>query len=157
MTVPGKAHLLIRLRRTADGSELDLARHGAGTTTFPLGAAEGSGPLHDLALYTVECELGLRHGFFGRAADRADATADSDDFILADAITGVLVRESLGERRSVDGFNLEVAAGVASRRAGMRAPNVPEALIEKLRTVLESLRRRWAKVERGEALELRWD
>ena len=148
---------MIHLRRTADGSELALARKGGATTTFALGAPDGGGPLHDLALYTVECELGLRHGFFGRAAEGAEATADSDEFILADAIAGVLVREGLGERRSVDGFNLEVAAGVASRRAGMRAPHVPEALIEKLRTVLESLRRRWGKVPVGEALELRWD
>ena len=148
---------MIRLRRTADGSELDLARNGTATTTFALGAADGGGPLHDLALYTVECELGLRHGFFGRAADGDQSGADSEEFVLADAIAAVLVREGLGERRSVDGFNLEVAAGVASRRAGMRAPHVPEALIDKLRTVLESLRRRWAKVTEGEALELRWE
>lgn len=148
---------MIRLQRTRDGAELALARGGSVAAILPLGAAEGNDALHDLALYAVESELGLRHGFFGQAAAGAVAAPPSDDLVLADAIAGVLVREGLGERRSVDGFNLEVAAGVASRRAGMRAPHVPEALIEKLRTVVESLRRRWARVAEGEALELRWD
>jgi hypothetical protein len=126
--------------------------------SIPLGAPDDVGPLRELALYAVESELGLRRGYFGSAAaGEMRRTPDTDDFLLADAIAGVLVRELQGERRDAETFNLEVAAGAASRRVGGRAPHVPETLIEKLRTVLASLRRRWTKTPPGETLDLRWD
>lgn len=157
MTAAPHPRSSFRIRRRGDDAELELEHPGSGLIIIPLGPAEGPGPLRELALYAVESELGIRRGYFGTVATGdIRRTPGTDDFILSDAIAGVLMREALGERRSEEAFNLEVAAGAASRRVGARAPRVPDSLIEKLRTVLAALRRRWSQTPPGEALELRW-
>ena len=157
--------LTIRLSRNGDGTaELVLLRSPGGTVQLPLGPADGFGPAHDLALYAVESELGLRRGFFGLASDGAaighlhiaPGASTAEEVVLADAVAGVLARESFGQVLSVEGFNFEVSAGVAARRSGVRAPELPEPLVEQLRTVYGSLRRRWTETPPHGTLELEW-
>ena len=158
--------LTIQLTRLPDGqASLTLLRGSGGSVQLPLGPADGFGPAHDLALFAVECELGLRRGFFGLAAEGnaighlhiAPGASNSEEVVLADAMAGVLAREVFGQTLSIEGFNFEVGAGVAARRSGVRAPEVPEALLERLRTVFESLRRRWGATPAGSKLELSWE
>lgn len=154
--------LTIRLARNDDGTaELVLVRTDGGNTRLPLGPADGFGAAHDLALYAVETELGLRDGFYGRAAEGAATVAAeagaAEDAVLADAMAGVLVREVFGQTLSIEGFNFEVGAGVAARRAGLAAPALPASLVERLRTVFASLRRRWDAIAPGAMMELRWN
>ncbi|MGH7533490.1 MAG: hypothetical protein ACREL4_09390 [Gemmatimonadales bacterium] len=157
--------LLIQLIRNGDGTaELALVRSPGGNVQLPLGPADGFGPAHDLALYAVECELGLRHGFYGRAAEGvaighlhlAPGASSAEEVVLADAVAGVLAREAFGRTLSVEGFNFEVGAGVAARRSGVRAPALPGPLVERLRTVFASLRRRWEATGPGGMMELHW-
>lgn len=157
--------LTIRFARLPDGNaSLTLLRATGGSVQLPLGPAAGFGPAHDLALFAIETELGLRRGFFGLAAEGnaighlhlAPGASNSEEVVLADAMAGVLARETFGHPLSIEGFNFEVGAGVAARRSGGRAPEVGEALLERLRTVFESLRRRWEGTKEGEILELAW-
>ena len=157
--------LTIHLTRNGDGTaSLTLIRAPGGTVQLPLGPANGFGPAHDLALYAVETALGLRRGFYGLAAEGvaighlhiAPGASTAEEVVLADAVAGVLAREAFGRTLSIEGFNFEVGAGVLARRSGMRAPVLPESLIDQLRTVFASLRRRWEQVAPGGKLELHW-
>ncbi|MGH7533755.1 MAG: hypothetical protein ACREL4_10725, partial [Gemmatimonadales bacterium] len=135
-----------------------------GNVQLPLGPADGFGPAHDLALYAVESELGLQRGFYGLAAEGAaighlhiaPGASVAEEVALADAVAGVLVREAFGHVLSVEGFNFEVGAGVAARRSGGRAPAFQGPLVEQLRTVFASLRRRWEATAPGETMQLDW-
>lgn len=158
-------NLTIHLTKNVDGTaSLILTRSPGGTVQLPLGPADGFGPAHDLALYAVETELGLRRGFYGLAAEGvaighlhiAPGASTAEEVVLADAVAGVLAREALGQLLAADGFNFEVGAGVAARRSGVRAPALPETLIEQLRTVFASLRRRWEAIVPGEQMVLHW-
>lgn len=72
--MPATPELLIRLKRSTDGTAALSCMRADGTVTWQRQTAALSGffPPHDLTHYAVESTLGYRHGFFGLVADGWD-------------------------------------------------------------------------------------
>jgi hypothetical protein len=157
--------LTIRIKKKGDGSAALTCVRDDGSATWQRkeGLQGQFFPLHDLAHYAVEVELGHVRGFYGLIAEGWDLTdfgkpwprgpippdADPTELIVgffdAERMTGV-VRNAAELNRDVDLFLRKF--GVPSRS------NVTDADLGRIRARLQSLFERWSALPCGDTLEL---
>lgn len=158
--------LTLRFKKTLDAdATLTMIRADGSAAWTPIGAADGFGPVHDLAHVVVERQLLLVNGtlaLVARGASFADfddtaATRIGPDAIHAEAVAGLLALEVLtGHRLPIAAFNEGVATRCAALRPGFRVADLTPSALHSLRTELAALRRQWEGLDLGATLELQF-
>ncbi len=158
--------VILRFKRTLDGdATLTLIRPDGSTAWTPIGAADGIGPMHDLAHVVVERQLMLVDALLGRVS-RGDAFTGFDDAsagrigphaVRGEAVASLLSLEAMtGRPLALGAFNDAVHERCAQMRPGYHAPDLTPTALHALRSEFASLRREWDMLEPGAALELRF-
>ena len=158
--------LTLRFKKTLDAdATLTLIRSDGSSTWAEIGAADGAGPMHDLAHVVVERQLMLVNAYLSRVA-RGGSFGDfgedaavrlGPDAVRAEAIAGLLALETLGGRRlTLSAFNDAVRERCKAMRPGYHAPDLTPSTLHALRTELGALRREWEALDPGATLELRF-
>jgi len=158
--------LTLRFKKTLDAdATLTLIRADGSAAWAALGAADGFGPMHDMAHLVVERQLLLLNGFLGlvaRGASFADfedraAKRIGPDAVRAEAVAGLLALEILtGQRLTLAAFNDAVTEKCGEMRPGYRAPDLTPTALHTLRSELSLLRRQWEALDPGAFLELQF-
>jgi hypothetical protein len=164
----GGLPLIIRLTKRADGGAVLHCERADGSVTWQRqdGARAAFFPLHDLAHYAVETELGLRRGFFGLLAEGWDI-ADTEGkgargplpaaALLAEHVVGWLD----SERASGAVWSAAELAEYLTTRLGANAFTERGAFAEtelaRVRARMAELHHRWRELPSGGALELRFE
>jgi hypothetical protein len=158
--------LTLRFKKTLDaGATLTVIRADGSAAWVALGAAEGFGPMHDMAHVVVERQLVLPNGLLSLVAQGASFTDFEEgsaarfgpDAVRAEAVAGLLALETLtGQRLTLGAFNDAVTAKCRDLRPGYRAPDLTPTALHALRSELSSLRRQWEALDPGAFLELRF-
>jgi hypothetical protein len=160
--------LRVQLDRRADGGAVLRCERADGTVTWQRqdGARGAFFPLHDLAHFAVETELGLRAGFFGLIAagwDIPDTEGKGPrgplpaEAILAEHVVGWLDSERASAARWTA---VELCDYLASRLGAQSCGEsgaIGEADLERVRDRVAELHRRWLELPAGGTLELDFD
>lgn len=158
------AELLIQLTKRTDGGAVLRCARADGTVTWQRqeGRRAAFFPLHDLAHYAIEGELGFARGFYGLIADGWDI-----DQTTGKSPRGPLPPEALEVEHLVGLFDLErtsgtpwTAADVNAHAAAFAAKHEASARqlsdsdLERVRRRLRELLDRWHALPPGETMEL---
>lgn len=151
--------MLIRLKKTSDGSSVLSCVRADGSTTWQRNEGRKGRffPLHDLTHYAVETVLGHRRGFFGLVNEgwnledfgspwpRGPMPADMDP---SEAIVGLLDAErAQGTRLTAATFRESYPAGLAS---------LTDEHLDEVRARRAELFALWDALPPGETLELKF-
>ncbi|HET6228779.1 MAG TPA: hypothetical protein VFE05_01800 [Longimicrobiaceae bacterium] len=148
--------VVLRCER-ADGSATWQRQEGAHARFFPL---------HDLAHYAAETELGFRDGFYGliaRGWDIAETTGKTargplpPEAVAVEHLVGTLDGErATGAEWPAGDFNVHAAEFASSR--GLPAPRaLTDDELARVRARMRELHARWAALPGGATLELPFD
>lgn len=158
-------HLIVRIKKNADGSAALSCTRADGTVTWQRqqGAQGAFFPLHDLTHFAVETVLGHRRGFFGLVAEGWDITdfgapwprgripADADP---SELIVGFLDTErASGARWSAADFNDKAAVYFRDHGLGT-PPTLTDDDLARVRKRRAELFAAWDATPPGSALEL---
>lgn len=163
------ADLLIRLKRTRDGSAALSCVRADGSVTWQRqpGALGAVFPAHDLTHHAVETVLGYRRGFFGLLADgweiadfaapwpRGPVPAEAREVEL---VVGVFDMERMAGGGWTAAELREQGARYAptgrAAREGIVLPPLSDEDIARVRAARADAFARWAAVAPGQTLEL---
>jgi hypothetical protein len=159
--------LLVQLTKRADGATVLRCVRADGSTTWQRQERQHARhfPLHDLAHYAVETELGFRGGFYGLIAegwDIEDTTGKGargplpPEAIVVEYVVGALdVERAGGSEWSAEDFNAQAANYFAGK--GSPAPRpLSDADLSCVRSRIAELHALWWELPAGETLELRY-
>jgi len=159
--------MLIRLKKTSDGSSALSCVRADGSTTWQRneGRTGQFFPLHDLTHYAVETVLGHRRGFFGLVAEgwnledfgtpwpRGPLPADMDP---SEAIVGLLDAErSQGIQLTAGTFRESYARPDRTLPAGLS--ELTDEQLDQVRARRAELFELWSSLPPGGTLELRFE
>ncbi|MFL5580564.1 MAG: hypothetical protein ACJ8AO_09325 [Gemmatimonadaceae bacterium] len=163
-------HLLVRLRKNADGSAVLSCERADGSVTWQrqFGRRGAFFPQHDLTHFAVETTLGHRRGFFGLVAegwDFADFGAPwprgriPEDADPSELIVGFLdIERTTGVEMTADELDSHARTSLASRGGDAAAwQPISAADLARVREAARMLLVRWAALVPGEALELHFE
>src|SRR5688572_29542707 len=163
-----KPLLLIGIKKGKDGSGALSCTRGDGSVVYQRQNAKQAAFFvrHDLTHYAVETVLGHRKGFYGLLADgwefddfgakwdKKKFPADADP---SELIVGLFDAEHRGDRAwSAAEFN-DHARNFMQGLGGSWKVSVNDEQLDRVRTMLAELLRRWDAVEAGGTLELAFD
>jgi hypothetical protein len=163
--------LTLRFKKRADAATaLVCVREDGSWTSGAVGAADGYGPVHDLAHYAVESTLGLTGGFLGlvargwdlqdfevRVLERIAKEPDGADAGIAEGLAGFLSGEAMSGRRST-AAELNWSLGQMYAAHGGEPPlEVSEETLAAIWQRLDALRAEWDALRPGETLERRFE
>lgn len=159
--------LAVALARRPDGAVVFRLSRADGTSTWQkrIGPTAEFFAIHDLTHFAVETELGFQRAFYGLVAEGwalADFGAPwprgplPPDALRAEVIVGYFdTARAAGERLTADACNTSAAAYFAN--AGLPSPAaVTDDALDRVRTRLSELVRRWRALPPGETMELEW-
>jgi len=157
--------VLIEFTKRADGRTLLRCVRADGSVTWQRNDDQNARffPLHDLAHYAVETELGFTQGFFGLIAEGWNI-----DETTGKTARGALPNEALEVEYIVSAFSAERAGGAVASAAefnqlaatfasakGMPSPRqLSEEDLARVRSRFEELAAKWRSLPSGTKLEL---
>ena len=148
--------LRIEITKLADGAGVLCCRREDGSSTWQRQTRQRAPHFarHDLTHYAVETALGYNQGFFGLIAAGWDVEETTGK-----GARGALPAEALEVERLVGLFDTERGAGVlwTPEEFNQYAPRrLSREEIESVRALRGKLFSKWAEVEPGRKLELRF-
>jgi hypothetical protein len=154
----------IRLKKKADDRPVVSVTRADGSATSGQLGAGSFGPVHDLAHYAVETQLGATQGFYGLLARgwnipdfavRGAAARFPDEAIVVECLVGQLAPVVFSAQpMTAAEFNWLAGTAVAAVRPQAEAPRFDDAGFARLRTTLLDLVARWHELPVGGTLEL---
>lgn len=164
---PTKRAIVVQFAKAADGpATLTLVRADGSSTTSHLGAADGLGPLYDLAYVVVERRLALPDGYLALMArgwqfsdfEARTAAQIGPDAVRVQCIAGLLSLEAITARPlALADFNDTVAARCSETRPGFAPPDLGPTSLHAMRSELAALLRRWDALAPGQSLEVSFE
>lgn len=164
---PSGRAIVLQFAKLADGlATLTLVRADGSSTTSDMGAADGLGPLHDMAHVAAERRLGLPDGYLALMArgwrfsdfDVRTAGQIGPDAVRVQCIAGLLSLETVtGRPLSLADFNDAVAARCGETRPGFAPPDLGPTSLHAMRSELAALLRRWDALAPGQGLALSFE
>jgi len=163
------ASMRLRFKKRPDATvAFTCVREDGSWSSAPIGAAEGYGPLHDLAHFVVESTLGLTGGFLGlvargwdiqdfdtRVLARIGQEPDANDAGTAECLAGLLSGAMFtGSAYSAEELNWSIREVAEKQAPGWVYPTVTDAQFDAMWGQLTSLRARWDALGAGETLDL---
>ncbi len=160
--------LRVRITKRADGRSVLNCVRSDGSVTWQRqeGKQAGFFPLHDLAHFAVESELGIARGFFGLIAEgwNIDDTQGKgargpvpEDAMVAEKLVGSFDAEARGGSFwPAPEFNQQARSWFENdgKQVPASLPQLAEADLARTRRKIADLRGLWRELPPGETLEL---
>jgi len=161
-----KGPMLIRIKKGKDGSGALSCQRADGSVVYQRQNARQAGFFvrHDLTHFAVETVLEHRKGFFGLIAagwtfedfgekfDKKNWPADAEP---SELIVGLFDAENSSETQwSAEEFNLHAREFMAQLGTGQIGDVIDQEQVERVRSRIGELMKRWERVKPGGTLEL---